>query len=61
MVGSNNSVGVCTHFVAMIYYGGMGVSCYAYESFAATAAVKVSLEKGVSLKNNRLLEATQIH
>ena len=60
MVGSNKRVGVCTHFVAMIYSGGKGVSCYAYEICAAKATVKVSLEKGVSVKNNRLLEATQI-
>ena len=44
----------------MIYTGGKGVSCYAYEILAAKAAVKFSLEKGVSFKNNRLLEATQI-
>ena len=60
MVGSNKSVGVCTHFVAMIYSGGKGVSCYDYDIFAAKAAVKLSLEQGVSLKNNRLLEATHI-
>ena len=60
MVGSNKRVGVCTHFVVMIYSGGKGVTCYAYEIFAAKAAVKLSLENGVSLKNNRLLEATQI-
>ena len=53
-------VGVCTHFVVMICSGGIGVSCYAYEIFAAKAAVKLSLEKGVSFKNNRLLKATQI-
>ena len=60
MVCSNKSVGVCTHFVVMIYSGGKGVSFYAYKIFAAKAAVKLSLEKGVTLKNNRLLEATQI-
>ena len=60
MVCSNKSVGVCTHVVAMIYSGGKGVSCYAYEIFAAKAAVKLSLEKRVSLKNNRLLGATQM-
>ena len=60
MVGSNKSVGVCTHFVAMIYSGGKGVSCYAYEIFTAKATVKLSLETGVSFKNNTLLEVTQI-
>ena len=60
MVGSNKRVGVCTHFVVMTYSGVKGVSCYAYEIFAAKAAVKLSLEKGVSLKNDRFLEATQI-
>ena len=33
MVGSNKRVGVCIHFVVMIYSGGKGVSCYAYEIF----------------------------
>ena len=60
MVRSNKRVGVCTHFVVMIYSGGKGVSCYGYEIFATKAAVKLSLEKGVSFKNNRLLKATQI-
>ena len=60
MIGSNKRVGVCTQFVVMIYSGGKGVSCYAYEIFAAKAPVKLSLEKGVSFKNNILLEATQI-
>ena len=60
MVCSNKKVGVFTHFVVMIYSAGKGVSCYAYEIFAAKATVKVSLEKGVSLKNTRLLKATQI-
>ena len=60
MVGSNKRVGVCTHFVVMTYSGVKGVSCYASEIFAAKAAVKLSLEKGVSLKNNRLLGATQV-
>ena len=59
MVGSKR-VGVSTHFVAMIYSGGKRVSCFAYEIFVAKAAVKLSLEQGVSLKNNRLLEASQI-
>ena len=52
MVGSNKRVGVCTHFFAMICSGGKWVSCYVYEIFAEKAAVKLSLEKGVSLKNN---------
>ena len=43
MVGSNKRMGVCTHYVAMIYSGGKGVSCYAYEIFAAKTAVKLSL------------------
>ena len=43
MVGSNKRMGVCTQYVAMIYSGGKGVSCYAYEIFAEKTTVKLSL------------------